>query len=752
MSRHRLLIGTVMAAIAGFAVADPAEVPRDAAKSRDAPLVETVRVRLAQFDVVVRDHRGGIVSGLTAQDFEVLEQGEPLQVVAVDEWGAKLPPAAPPVVAPPPSPLPAPPAETKPAATPAPAAALSPAPAERRSMVILFDNLNGTSALRMSLAKRAAKDFVRTNFRPGDHAAIYELDLALRAKSGFSTDPAELVDAIDKVNWMSSSSLEDDMTESVIAFRSSSTSMDQSRLKQMSVVAGETLDWQREHFYETVRQVSDFFGGLSGRRILVLLSSGFPMTTPGDATRSTGGFTPKFRDLIRALETSGVTVYSIDIGEDLNIGDASKSIDWRNAAYRIGLDDAALSDMGLDTSLSSGSAGARRQVLGVLSGETGGRLLTQNDFRKAFEVIDEESTRFYRISCKVPEERERARYRGIKVRVRKPGAAVTARRGRYGDLIPGAVEERKSENGVADSLARYRTISVRGSAEALPGESADGVPVVVVAEVLGPIAFAPDETSGARIDLDFNLVARAGGEIVRSYYRTLNARVRPEGVGAIRKAFRVEGRLSLPPGHYEVQASVRINEPPQFGSWIAPVTVPAPRADGALRFAGLVLAEPQDGAAPLLPTWKAAEGQADPLQVKEGLRLLPSTRSDYGPEDCLALFWLRGLAGADGEAPKLDLSVRVTDAAGGSHTVPSRMLLFRPDGAGGDLGLLSVNLASLPAGAYALRLTARDLAGEATAETRGSFAVSRAEQAPSAPAPAQPKPEPPVPPTSSPAS
>jgi VWFA-related protein len=752
MSRHRLLSGLAMAALCGLAVADPSGPPQDAAKAPPAPMVETVRVRLAQFDVVVRDRHGKIVSGLGPGDFEVLEHGQPLQVVAVDEWGAPPTAATPSAVA---SILPSPEsvAATPPGATPEAAATRKAAPAERRSLVILFDNLNGTSALRMSQAKRAAKEFVRTNFRPGDHAAIYELDMALRAESGFSSDPAELALAIDKVTWMPTSSFEDDMTESIIAYRSSDTTLDQSRLRRMGLVASQVLDWQREHFYETVRAVSDLFGGLPGRRILVLLSSGFPMTTPGEISRQTGGFTPKFRDLVKALERNGVTVYSIDIGEDLTIGDVSKSIDWRNAAYRIGLDDAALEDMGLDLSLSSGSAGARRQVLGVLAGETGGRLLTQSDFRKAFEVIDEESTRFYRLSCKVPEERKDARYRAIVVSVPKPGTTVTARRGRYGDVIPGLVEEREIANGVVDNLARYRTISVRGSAETLPGGSADGVPVVVVVEALGPIAFPPDDANGAKIDLDFNLVARAGGEIVRRYSRSLSARVKPEGVGAVRRSFRVEGRLQLPPGHYDVQANLRINEPPQFGSWVAPVTVAPPPADGALRFAGLLLAEPEEGAAPLLPTWKPTLGQADPLQLKDGLRLLPSTHSDYGPGDVLALFWLRGLLRANGESPKLDIGVHVTDVAGGDHAVQSRMLMFRPDGSGGDLCLVSVSVASLPAGAYALRLEARDLAADSTAEIRASFAVNRAEQAPAPPASARPKPEEvPAPATSSPAS
>ncbi len=708
--------------------AEPAPPPKAPASS---PLVETVRVRLAQFDVVVRDRAGKLVGGLGPSDFQVLEADTPLPIAAVDEWGA-VPPA--PAIAPP-TPSPPPPVEAEGAApSPAPAAP-PPPPAERRSIVILFDNLNGTSALLMNRAKRAAREFVRADLRASDSAAVYELDMALRAESGFTSDPVELSRAIDKVTWMPASSFEDDMAESVIAFRSPDSATDQQRLRQMAMVANQVLDWQREHFYETLQSVSDLFSGLPGRRILVLLSAGFPMTTPGDMSRQTGGFTPKFRDLIKALERSGVTVYTIDIGEDLTVGDASKSIDWRNAAYRIGLDDSALEDMGLDSALSSGSPGARRQVLGVIAGETGGRLLTHSDFSKAFEIVEEESTHFYRISCKVPEGRPDARYRKIVVKVRRPGCTVTARRGRYGDVVPGLEEAQGFVGGIVDSLARYRTISVRGSAEPLPAPPGGDVPVVVVAEALGPIDYPRDGAEGVRIDLDFNVVARAGGEVVRRYERSLTARVKPEGVASVRKAFRVEARLQLPPGHYDVQATLRLKDPPQFGTWTAPLAVPAPAAGEGLRFSGLVLADPSADATPLLPTWKPPVGQRDLLEMKDGVRLLPATHADYLPGEILAAFWLRGVPREEGGAPRLDLTVHVTDASGAERAVPSRLLLFQGDAGGQDRGLVAVDLASLAPGAYSIRLTARDPAANGTADARAPFVVTR-DAEPAAPPPA----------------
>src|SRR6185436_6951262 len=94
------------------------------------------------------------------------------------------------------------------------------------------------------------------------------------------------------------------------------------RLDRLSVTAAEQLDWQREHIYDALNNVAALFQGLPGRRVLVLASPGFPLTTAGDGKTGAGGFTLKFRELIRSLASYGVTVYSLDIGDDLAAGDA----------------------------------------------------------------------------------------------------------------------------------------------------------------------------------------------------------------------------------------------------------------------------------------------------------------------------------------------------------------------------------------------------------------------------------------------
>ena len=670
------------------------------AAPRSTPPVERIEVRLAQFDVVVRDRSRAIVTGLGPEAFTVLEDGSPMEIVAVDEWGAITPKTAVPHPE-------APSAATEQAPEPSPAKLLSgSAEPERRSIVLVFDALGSSTALRMNQAKRAASKFVKTYLRPEDLAAVYQLDLSLRAVSGVTSNTDELVRGIDKITWMSGSTLQDDIAESILSSTSiGAAPLMTERMGNLSVTAAAQLDWQREHVYVALSDLASLFRGLPGRRVLVLASPGFPMTTQGDARTRAGGFTLKFRELIRSLATYGVTVYSLDLGNDLAGGDASEKIDWRIAVGKLGMDENTLSDLGLERSMGTSSATSRREFLGVIAAESGGRLLAQTDLSKAFDAIQEESTRFYRISCRVPVTRAADRYRKMLIKVELPGAVVTSRRGRYSDITP---HERSSSGDVAavESLDRYRPVAARGIAVALPGSDPKKVPVEVVIEALGPIQLPMDAQGGAALDVEFRLVARAEGEIVDRYERSFTARVKPDGVAAIQKAFRVEGRLSLVPGIYEFQGSVRLGDPPQLASWSSTVAVAPPPKGTAPAFVGVVLSAENESEAPLLSRPPIPE-ESDPLSLKPGARILPATRADFeAGGSLLALFWLRGVPDSGDKPPALDLTIEIAGGEGRPVALQTTLLFFGKEPSGGFRAVARLDTATLAPGTYVLRLAA----------------------------------------------
>ena len=677
--------------------------------------VERVEVRLAQYDVVVRDKAGRIVSGLLPQDFSVKEDGVPLEIVAIDEWGAE-PSAASPSTTPAPGPAPAP------APSPGGTTEETPREPDRRSFIIVFDALGDSTALRMSQAKSAAQKFARKHVTSSDLVAVYQMDLSLRAVSGFSSNADATARAIEKIAWMPASSLQDDINESVLAYSSTgSNPLAQERLTQMSTLAGSQLEWRRNHIYDQLDDLAEVFQGLPGRRILVLASAGFPMTTSVDVRLHTGGFTPGFQKLIRDLARIGVTVYTLDIGNDLAMGDAGEKIDWRVAVGKMGMDENTLTDLGLERSLGTGGAGARREFLGVLAAETGGRMLTSTDLSRDFETIHEESARFYRIACRVGVTSSEGRYRRTVISVRRPGLSVSSRRGRYSDVSPLSPAARSATT-VAEKLDAYRPLSTRGAALPLPSADGRKIPVAVVVEALGPIDVPRAEDGAGSLDVEFHVVARAAGEVIDRYERTFTAKVRPEGMDSLRRALRAEARLALVPGVYEVQATLRLLEPPQLARWSSTLAVPPQAGGAALAMGSAFLVPDREGTAPLVSRPEITES-ADPLTLRPGLRVLPPTTLEFETGSAMdVVFWLRGVPLADGK-PKLDLSVHVVDGEGRVIEAPTQLALFAPEPSGGFRALARVDVTKLAPGAYGVRLEARAM-DEPTAVTRRTLPFS----------------------------
>src|SRR4029453_18036384 len=113
--------------------------------------------------------------------------------------------------------------------------------------------------------------------------------------------------SIHDLAWMPSSTLSDQIAENIMGYRNSvGAKYAESRLTRGAIMSNEELEWQRNHPYSLLTTVAEVFDGLPGRRILVYLSGGFPLTTPGDIERDQGGLTPKLRTLMRSLSGSGV--------------------------------------------------------------------------------------------------------------------------------------------------------------------------------------------------------------------------------------------------------------------------------------------------------------------------------------------------------------------------------------------------------------------------------------------------------------
>ena len=183
-----------------------------------------------------------------------------------------------------------------------------------------------------------------------DVAAVYQLDLSLRAVSGFSSDAGQVARGIRKVAWFPPSTFADQIQESILAYQSTMASRNmKERLGRSSVLEGERLDWTRERVYNTLDDLAGVFEGVSkAGASSSSVSSGFPLTAAGDVERERGGFTPAFRDLIKTRRPPRRNgLFGRRRRRAADGGMHRGQIDWRAAVGKLGMEETFLTDVGL---------------------------------------------------------------------------------------------------------------------------------------------------------------------------------------------------------------------------------------------------------------------------------------------------------------------------------------------------------------------------------------------------------------------
>lgn len=139
-------------------------------------LVESIEVRVVNVDVVVTDREGNPVTGLTAKDFEVLEDQRPQTITNFHEVRRAAP-----------------------AATGAAAGEATPPAALRpRSFILFVENRAMHPVLRRDVVAELKK-FIDTQLRPGDRASVISWNLALSVDAPLTADKAAIHAALDKV-------------------------------------------------------------------------------------------------------------------------------------------------------------------------------------------------------------------------------------------------------------------------------------------------------------------------------------------------------------------------------------------------------------------------------------------------------------------------------------------------------------------------------------------------------------------------
>jgi VWFA-related protein len=235
---------------------------------------EKVEVNAVLIDAVVTDSGGHQILGLDKNDFVVKENGVDQSIDSVDYFTNRRLLNAP---------------EEK-----------APFKVERvheeRYFVFFFDKPSDAQLFdELSLARKAARDFVTNQMREGDRVAVVGHDVRLKVYSDFTSDKNQLARAIDDVS----------------RFGNGTTAGPGPLL---SAVNHPKMMDKSGTVYEALTVLSDALRGIKARKNLVLFSAG--IFEPGQSVSNEGVVLSESRyyePMIHALNAANVTVYAINL-------------------------------------------------------------------------------------------------------------------------------------------------------------------------------------------------------------------------------------------------------------------------------------------------------------------------------------------------------------------------------------------------------------------------------------------------------
>jgi VWFA-related protein len=521
------------------------------AQSEQPPVTFKVEINLVEVDAFVTDAQGNPVPGLTAADFELVEDGKPQKISAVSLVNIPIERAERPLFA----------------AAPIEPDVKTNRQVDGRIYLIVLDDLH-TDFTRSPRVKAALRQFIERNFGTNDVAAIIYTSGRMEAGQDFTNSPRLLLASIDKF----------------IGRKNRSSTLE--RVDEYNRRAGfggdvgritDPLDMERgfqaRSTMSSIRKLAQFIADLHGRRkAMIFVSEGIDYNVLDVFNNSSASvILDETREAIAAATRANMSIYSVDPRGLVGFGDELAEVSGLPTDNSLGLGVQSLQE---ELRLSQDS-------LRVLSEETGGfAALNRNDFAAAFDRITRENSTYYVIAYYSSNDRRDGRYRKLQVRVKQPGLRVVARKGYVAPRGRAPGVKPSSSNPItaaaADVMASPLPVSgLRMSVAAAPFKgTAPNATLALAIEVAGS-DFTFAEKGGTYNDrLEVSFVATdANGKMFPGDRHGVDLMMKPDTYARTKaQGFRVVSQMDLPPGRYQVRVAAA--DSAKSGSVLYDVEVP----------------------------------------------------------------------------------------------------------------------------------------------------------------------------------
>ncbi|HVF67072.1 MAG TPA: VWA domain-containing protein [Pyrinomonadaceae bacterium] len=573
---------------------------------------EVVRIttNLVQFDAVVTDKQGRLVTDLRPEEFELTVDGKRRQVSNfsyVDLSGATLRAAESQAKG----------VNSKSDAPPVPPARLRPEQV-RRTIALVVDDL-GLSFESVARLRSSLKRFVDEQMQPGDLVAVIRTSAGVGALQQFTSDRAVLAAAIERVRWYpqgragvsSFAPIEKDeiaeVNRAAATARASgggtgptfpqavgSNRPDNSTNLTDLSDTNDLLDRYREELFAagTLGALNFVVRGLKelpGRKSVVLLSDSLPIFRKDGRSDSV---LENLRRLVDLANRASVRIYSMDARE--------------LATLSLRADDNASS---LTSSAATAAAGDDRRAgyfesqngLNYLAAETGGLFIhNTNDVAEGVREVLRDQKGFYLIGYRPDAEtfsRDGAslRFNRLEVKAKRPGLTVRTRNGFYGIPEEEAIPARRTRGeqlyGAIISPFFSGGVHVRLTSLFVNDAAAGSFMRSLLHINADGLVFTkqPDGSHVANIDV-LAVTFGDAGQVIDSVDRTDAVRVEAGSYEKVLRAgFDYIVNVSIAkPGAYQLRMAVRDASTEKVGSASQFIEVPD-LSGGRLTLSGLVL-------------------------------------------------------------------------------------------------------------------------------------------------------------------
>jgi VWFA-related protein len=538
---------------------------------------EEARVSVVEVPVNVTDKKGHPVENLTADDFEVYDDGKKQTITGFDVVDERR-------------------------GVPQPAAGEPPVnPAARRNFLLLFDLTFG-SPHGIVNARRAARDFVVTRMKDTDLAAVatVSVESGMKLVVTFTSDRTQLASAIDTLGFATLAERTSDPLSMVISPPSQSNSTGFAYPQSGSTGANinasdsilqdilENLQIQRarqlraiyrdrvNRLLESFAQLARALDAVKGRKHILYLSEGFDSRELSGSTTQGGGAT-EGEWVIRG------EAWKLD--SDVRFGNSMLQSNMSSVLALFNRSDCvihAIDIAGLRAAADpSGSTDNQtldgQQSLFYFANETGGEFLKNaNDLGSSFDKLLERTGLIYVLVFQPVRIPENGKFHALKVQVKDRSYKVSHRTGYYerkrGDQVTPIERKLALASTIAAGVPQTE-IPAWVLAAAFPSaKPIHRVPVII--EIPGDRLLEKHKDVSMNLDV-FVYAVNARGETADFLYQPVGIDLSKARQALRATGIKFYGQLHLPPGDYTLRTLIRDNEADRVGLTITPLTVPA---------------------------------------------------------------------------------------------------------------------------------------------------------------------------------